>query len=82
MILIPKYSRERVQKHQIKLRIQYHGLGTSIGAYIIGNAKNHVKKDPKSGFSNLSGGGLLALLYGRIAFTGFCRGASENQPRA
>ena len=45
MILTPKYCWERVQKHRITLEIQYHGLGTSIGTYIVGNAKNHVKKD-------------------------------------
>ena len=55
MILKPKYCWERVQKHRITLGIQYHSLGTSISTYIVGNSKNSVKKEPKSGFSDLSG---------------------------
>ena len=69
MILTPKYCWERVQKHRITLGIQYHGLRTSIGTYIVGNAKNTVKKDQNPHFSDLSGGGLLELLF-RMAFEG------------
>ena len=69
MILIPKYYWERVQKHRITLRTQYHGLRTSIGTYIVGNAKNSrpsVKKEQNYRFSDLSGGGLLELLYNGV----------------
>ena len=38
---------ERVQKHLITLGIQYHDLRTSIGTYIVGNAKNTVKKEDR-----------------------------------
>ena len=34
-----KYYWERVQKHRITLGIQYHGIGTSIATYIVGNIK-------------------------------------------
>ena len=64
-----KYYWERVQKHRITLGIQYHGLGTSIGTYIIGNANIYVKKfkkDQTTHFSDLSGGVLVALLHSGI----------------
>jgi len=59
MILEPKYYWERVQKHRITLGIQYHGLGTSIATYIVGNAKKHMKKDQTPRFSDPSGGGFI-----------------------
>jgi len=64
MILTPKYCWERVQKHRITLGIQYHGLGTSIGTYMVGNAKSSAKKEEQSShFFDLSGGCLLDFLH-------------------
>ena len=47
MILTPKYCWERVQKHRITLRMQYHDLSGRIGAHMAGDRKKTVKKFKK-----------------------------------
>ena len=66
MILAPKYCWERIQKHQITIRTQYHDLRGRIGPHMAGNRNKHVKilkVVQNFTFSALFGGGLVQRVY-------------------
>ena len=66
MILTPKYCWERVQKHRITLRMQYHDLRGRIGAHMAGDRKKTVKKVQNTTFRAFFGGGLVQTLHTTI----------------
>ena len=60
MILVPNHCWERVQKHQITLRIQYRDRRRRFGIFIAGRAKKKCKRAQKH---HILGGFLVQVLY-------------------